>query len=324
VGNASLPSDRAVLGRLVANRYLVEQLCQRTSASASYRAHHVGLDSSVLVRILPEREGTTQDACRRALAIAERVSTLPDPHLGRTLDVGLVAGRFPFVVYEYSKGRSLAALLEETGPFASERAISIGRQCASALETAHQAGILHGNLCLDNLWLESLTCRPEWLRVLGFGLAELPDAERDCASSGVFPSSAGHAAGAGRQLPRLGLRADIYAFGLCLQQLASGSLPAWPGPSGSAREVGAALPWTGQRAVARGLSLVIQRCLYRETQGTYQSLSQVNRALEQLEGGAGALASPSPGSRPPVTAVHSPAPRARVAMGQPKVIVKGG
>jgi serine/threonine protein kinase len=324
VGNASLPNDRAILGRVIANRYLVEGPCERTLASASYRAHHIGLERAVLVRVLPERQGTTQGACRRALAIAERVSALPDPHLGRTLDVGLVLGRYPFVVYEYSKGRSLAALLEETGPFASERAIRLGRQLASALETAHEAGVLHGSLCLDNLWLESLVCRPEWLRVLGFGLAELPDAERDSASSGVFPSSAGRATGTAGQLPRLRLRADIYAFGLCLYQLASGSLPAWPGPAGSDLGAGGALPWTGQRAVARGLSLLIQRCLYREPQGAYQSLNEVNRDLERLESSAGALASDPPRSRPPVTAVHAPAPRARVAVGQPKVIVKGG
>jgi len=102
-------------------------------------------------------------------------------------------------------------------------------------------------LCLDNMWLESLASRPEWLRVLGFGLAELPDAERDSASSGVFPSSAGRAAGSAEQLPRLRLRADIYAFGLCLYQLASGSLPAWPGPPGSDREAMA-------KGMAKGLA----------------------------------------------------------------------
>jgi len=322
VGNPSLPNDRAVLGRLIANRYLVEGPCERALASASYRAYHVGLDRSVLVRILPEREGTTQDACRRALAIAERVSALPDPHLGRTLDVGLVAGRYPFVVYEYSKGRSLAALLEETGPFASARAIRIGGQLCGALETAQQAGVLHGSLCLDNLWLESLVCRPEWLRVLGFGLAELPEPGRDSASSGVFPSSARREAGPGEQLPRFALRADIYAFGACLYQLASGSLPGWTGIA--AADTSVPPPWTGQRALARGLSLLIQRCLYQKGEGTYQSLSEVSRDLERLETSAATLGSEPPGSRPPVTAIHTPAPRARVAVGQPKVIVKGG
>jgi len=322
VGHASLPNDNAVLGRLIANRYLVEGPCEHTPGSASYRAYHLGLDRSVLLRILPDRQGTTLDACRRALAIAEQVSALPNPHLGRTLDVGLIAGRFPFVVYEYSKGRSLAGLLEEAGPFSAERSIKIARQLAGALETAHGAGVLHGSLRLDNFWLESLACRPEWVRLLGFGLAELPNAERDGASSGVFPSTTRREAGGDGELPRLALRADIYAFGTCLYQLASGSPPVWLTPAGTG---GVAVPpWTGQRAVARGLSLLIQRCLYPQPENAYQSLSEVSADLERLESSAATLASEPPGSRPPVTAVHAPAPRARVAVGQPKVIVKGG
>jgi serine/threonine-protein kinase len=310
-----------VLGRLIANRYLVEGSCERTPGSASYRAYHLSLDRSVLLRILPERQGTTLDACRRALAIAERVSTLSNPHLGRTLDVGLIADCFPFVVYEYSKGRSLAGLLEQAGPFTAERSIKIGRQLAGALETAHEAGVLHGSLRLDNFWLESLACRPEWVRLLGFGLAELPDSEREGATSGVFPSTPRREGSAEGDLPRLALRADIYAFGASLYQLASGSPPAWVSPAAGAV---ATAPWTGQRAIARGLSLLIQRCLYPQPENAYQSLSEVSADLERLEGSAASLASEPPGSRPPVTAVHAPAPRARVAVGQPKVIVKGG
>jgi len=323
VGNTSLPHDRLVLGRLIANRYLVEGPCERTQLCASYRAYHLGTDRSVLLRILPDRTGVTQDACRRALSIAERVSALPDPHLGRTLDVGLVAGRFPFAVYEYSKGRSLAAWLEQTGPFASERVIAIGRQMSGGLGSAHDAGIVHGDVRLDNFWLESLACRPEWVRVLGFGLSELPSATRDGSGSGVFPSSTRRAAEAER-LPAYGLRADLRALGACLYQLASGLPPAAGGAPGAGSAPPAAVAWAGHRAIARGLSLLIQRCLQPQRESGYQSMSELGADLERLESGTASLASELPASRPPVTAIHAPAPRARVAVGQPKVIVKGG
>jgi serine/threonine protein kinase len=322
VGNASLPHDRVVVGRLIANRYLVEGPCERTQLCASYRAYHLGADRSVLLRILPERSGVTQSACRRALSIAERVAALPDPHLGRTLDVGLVAARFPFAVYEYSKGRSLAAWIEQTGPFASERLIAIGRQMAGALGSAHAAGVVHGDLRLENFWLESLACRPEWVRVLGFGLSELPALEREGSSSGVFPSSTRRAAEAERLAPH-GLRADLRAFGACLYQLASGSLPASGGAPGGSETL-AAGGSAGRRAAARGLSLLIQRCLQPQSDAAYQSMDELDADFERLERSASRLTSEPPASRPPVTAIHAPAPRARVALGQPKVIVKGG
>jgi serine/threonine-protein kinase len=273
------------------------------------------------VRILPDCHAASQDACRRALAAAERAGSLPNPHLGRTLDVGLVEGRYPFFVYEYSKGRSLSALVEQQEQFSVERLLPVARQLSGALETAHDGGILHGRVQLEHCWLESLPCRPEWLRLLGFGLGELPDA--DTASSGVFPATA-HSA-SDQQLPLMGLRADIHGLGACLYQLASGKPLGWEAlhRTGPAASFGA-LPWTGTRAVERGLSLLIQRCLYLVPNHPYHSVAEISRDLERLEGTGAAQASDPPPRRPPVTAIHAPAPRARVAVGQPKVIVKGG
>ena len=322
MGNAYLPNAQAVLGRLIANRYLVEGLCESMPAAASYRAYHLKLDRSVLVRILPECPAASQDACRRALATAELAGTLPNPHLGRTLDVGLVERRYPFLVYDYTKGRSLSALLEQAGPFPIERLLPIARQLAGALETAHEGGVLHGRLQLEHCWLESPPCRPEWLRLLGFGLAEIPEA--DASSSGVFPTTA-RAGERERPLSPLGLRADIYSFGACLYQLASGKALGWAAlPRDGLEPRFGALPWSGTRAVERGFSLLIQRCLYLSPDRPYHSVVEIGRDLERLEGSSGAQAAEPPPPRPPVTAIHAPAPRARVAMGQPKVIVKGG
>jgi len=319
---------------LIANRYLVEGLCERTEESASYRAYHLGLDRSVLLRVLPERRAVTQHACHRALELADCVSKLPNAHLGRTLDVGLVAGRFPFAVYEFSKGRSLAAVLAYGGPLEMDRLVRLGRQLTGALETAHGAGMLHGSLRLDHMWLESLACRPEWLRLLGFGLCELPEREFEGPSSGVFPSAAGRrvqapeAAGAGlfsgAELSRDGaLRAELYSLGCCLHELATGARPSRTGVSAGWESELAGSPGP---AVQRGLRLLVQRCLrvLPDTPG-YASLSEVSRDLERLETSALSVAAPPPASlRPPVTVVHAPAPRARVALGGPKVIVQGG
>lgn len=321
MGNAYLPSAQAVLGRLIANRYLVEGLCESMPAAASYRAYHLKLDRSVLVRILPESPCASQEACRRALATAERASALPNPHLGRTLDVGLVEGRYPFFVYEYSKGRSLSALLQQAGAFPVDRLLPVARQLASALETAHEAGVLHGRVQLDHCWVESPPCRPEWLRLLGFGLGEVPEADMDAASSGVFPTTSGASEG-DRQLSQPALRTDIYGLGACLYQLASGKPLDWAAlpPTGLDPRFDA-LPWTGTRPVERKLSLLIQRCLYLQLDRPYQAVAEISRDLERLEGSSADLAAPR---SPPVTAIHAPAPRARVAVGQPKVIVKGG
>lgn len=327
MGNDNLLSRDDVLGRLIANRYLVEETCELTATGSSYRAYHVAEDRAVLLRILPARGGMTREACRRALTLAERASALPSPHVTRTLDVGFVAGRWPFVVSEYSKGRTLAAVVSQTGALGIKRVLPIAFQLASALQTAHGAGIVHGAIGLGNLWLESLASKPEWLRIMGFGLSELPGSDSEGPISGIFMSSARPNTGSAPTCSLPEIRADIHALGSSLYELACGAPPPW-----GASEVGGILDsdfansgFGGHRASMRGFAAIIERCLCLRPETNYDSLDQVSYDLACLEQTAAALALEPSARDPMVAAVHSPAPRARgVRLGEPKVIVRGG
>lgn len=313
-----------MLRRLIANRYLIEDVCDRTANTVSYRAYHLAIDRSVLLRILPARAGLTRDACRRALKLAERAASLPSPHVARTLDVGLVAGRWPFFVSEYSKGRTLEALLRHTGPLGVPRVLAIARQLSSVLSGAHAAGLAHGGLGLDSLWIESLESRPEWLRVMGFGLSELLGSALDGPSSGVFMSAVRPGSERASGCSASAARADIHALGECLYELASGTRA----PLVEQKAAGildsdfAGRGWTGRKALLRAFAMIVQRCLYLLPTGSYDAMVEVSRDLEALEKAA-AIVDAARQGQPPVTAVHAPARRARVTSCEPKVIVRG-
>ena len=61
-----------------------------------------------------------------------------------------------------------------------------------------------------------------------------------------------------------GVRADLYAFGACLYELASGARPSWtPGDVAAILDSDlATAPGLGPRAVLRGLARVLERCLF--------------------------------------------------------------
>jgi serine/threonine protein kinase len=313
---------------LVANRYLITECVEQTLSSTSYRAHHVAVDRSVLLRVLPGRPGLTRESCRRALAGAERVSVLPSPHLTRTLDVGLVAGRFPFVVSEYSKGRTLEAVLDSSGPLEIQRLLPIARQLTSVLQTTHRAGVVHGSIGVDQLWLEALEHRPEWVRIMGFGLSELSRSELDTPESGVFMSSARSPGALTRMSSSVAMRADVRALGATLFALAEG-----PRGAAQGRPTLGALPsdfadttWAGQRAIVRGFAMIVRRCLSLLPEGNYTSMDQAHLALERLEQTARSISAVSVrAGQAAVTVVHAPVRRARgVVLGEPKVIVREG
>jgi serine/threonine protein kinase len=329
----SLPDDASVVGRLVANRYLIEEPCERTAASAIYRARHLVMDRSVLLRLLPERSRVTYEHCRSALSIAEQAAALPTSHVARTLDVGVVAERWPFVVSEYSRGQTLACWIDQRGPLALARALPIARVLASVLGMAHAAGVMHGELPPSGIWVESPSGRPEWVRLLDFGVRELPEHALETSRSGVFQSSAWRPP-AGAPFSPDAVRLDLRALGTALRELTLGPNAAVRAGNVAdlldARFAGSG--WGGERALMRGFAMIVERCLFPSPDGTYRSMDEASRDLETLAATAAALhrATPAPRSpaaspaHPPVTTIHAPARRARVALGGPKVIVRGG
>jgi hypothetical protein len=108
----------------------------------------------------------------------------------------------------------------------------------------------------------------------------------------------------------------LYQLALGSTQRTSSDLaPAFEAQLGGPEEMG--------RAIARGLSRLVGRCLTPAPEAAYRAMDDV---CHDLEGLAQMLAAPRPRaaiSRQPVTSVHAPARRAQVAVGGPKVIVRG-
>lgn len=329
----SLPDDASVVGRLLANRYLIEAPCERTAGSAIYRARHLVVGRIVLLRLLPERSPLTHRDCRNALSTAERAAGLPTPHVARTLDVGVVAERWPFIVSEYSRGQTLARWIDQHGPLGLARALPVARVLANVLSMAHAAGVMHGELPPSSIWVESPSGKPEWVRLLDFGVRELPGSSVETSQSGVFQSSAWRPQPGAPFTPEA-VRGDLQALGAALRELTLGASVA-----AGVADVAALLDerfagsgWGGERALMRAFALVVTRCLSASPNGAYRSMDEASRDLETLSETAAALYRATrgprpvaaPEARPPLTTIHAPARRARVALGGPKVIVRGG
>lgn len=323
-GSFSLPDDGIVVGRLIANRYVIEQPCERSAASAIYRARHLPLDRTVLLRVLPERGAISRARCRDALSLAERVAALETPHVARTLDVGVVAERWPFVVSEYTRGKTLAAVLAQQGPLGLGRVLPIARQLASVLALAHSARVRHGDLALSGVWVESPSGRPDWVRMLDFGICVLPADELSSTSqSGVFPSSFRRPE-AGAAFSAEAVRWDLRAFGAALYELTLGTTLRMGADLATTLEAQLTGRGGGGGEIVRSFARLVERCLVPAPEITYRALDDVCSDLEGLAQMREALPAQAFESRPPVTSVHAPARRARVVVGGPKVIVRGG
>ena len=130
----------------------------------------------------------------RAPVAASRRTTLTSPRFTIRYDC-----RWPFIVMELVRGKTLASLLKD-GPLSVERAIEIVSDVAEALGEAHRRGIIHRDIKPANVAISG----KDKVKVLDFGLAkEIQPADADLLTQ-AGPALSGHT------LPGLILGTPLY------------------------------------------------------------------------------------------------------------------
>jgi serine/threonine protein kinase len=133
-----------------------------------YRSFDQDLDCAVDVRILcdgikwdAELEGLFRKEC-------ESVARLQHPNIAALLDV-CTKGSFPFMVMEPLGSRDLQRLIAQKPDMSFETKISIMIQVAEGLGYAHKEGILHRNLCPENVFMAGDGC----IKIRDFAVAHV-------------------------------------------------------------------------------------------------------------------------------------------------------
>ncbi|HTV19206.1 MAG TPA: protein kinase [Polyangiaceae bacterium] len=310
---ADLPPVEQLRGRVLANRYLAEEVAEHTACSISYRTYHLALDRAVTVRVLLRGLACTDDAAKEVRRVAAEATALEHPHVGATLDFGVLSDGWPFVVTEHFQGNTLATLISNEGKFVLRRVLHVGKQLAQGLAAAHAKGIVHGLLSPDNVLVVEPGSSAEVAKILGFGVSKARGPQPGPPRSGVFgvPFYVSPEQAACRTVDE---RSDIYSLGVILYELMTGSPPFSDGdfagvlcqhlddesPSPSTR-----LPSPG--ALAKALDAIIERCLRKEPEKRYQTAAELADDLVRLEAAAARTKRrPMPEVQKPTSTIHSP------------------
>ena len=213
-----------------------------------------------------------------------------------------------YISSEYLDGETLRAVVQR-GPLSRERTLAVAQALASALVVAHAHGIVHRDLKPENV-----LCLPDGrVKILDFGLARLEGEARRLASVSRLTMTGLVAGTPGYMAPEqlLGLdvdaRADQFALGTLIAELASGTNPFEGGPLAAtiARVLGGdGIPLSSQRLLPPDLAAVAHRCTRQRPEDRYRSTSDVLAAIERCQQGEAPasllpLAPPLPVVSPP-------------------------
>lgn len=127
------------------------------------------LGRRVALKVLPESIAGNRDRLLRFEREAQAASALNHPNILTVHEFGEETG-VHFLASEFVKGRTLRELMDEGGvPLPT--ALDITIQIASALQAAHDAGIVHRDIKPENVMIRD----DGYVKVLDFGLAKMSE-----------------------------------------------------------------------------------------------------------------------------------------------------
>jgi serine/threonine protein kinase len=259
-----------------------------------YRARDTRLGRDVAIKVLPTSLIEHSGARARFEREAKTISGLNHPNICVLHDIGSESG-VDYLVMELVDGESLATRLTR-GPLATIEVLKIGTQIAEALERAHRTGIVHRDLKPGNVMLAK-----SGAKLMDFGLARVnqtgvlkgmsptggltqsPTVAQPLTMEGAIVGTFQYMAPEQLEGREVDARADIWALGCMLYEMATGQ-PAFDGATPASlissimkdepRPIAELLP-----LAPTTLDRVVRACLAKDPEQRWQNAHDVAVAL---------------------------------------------
>ena len=204
-------------GRILGEYELLEAI-GRGGMAAVYRARHAPTGRIVAVKILSPQAAENESFLLRFRREARVVYRLQHPHIVPVEAFGEV-GDYAFLVMPYLRVGSLADRLAQ-GPLTPQEGGRILSQVCSALDYAHQQGVVHRDVKPSNILLDEAGNA----LLADFGLAQIHDASISLTGSALLGTPA-YVSPEQVRGELVDARSDQYSLGIVLYQLTTGKLP---------------------------------------------------------------------------------------------------
>jgi len=294
----SQPATDPYLGKVIAERYLVERLLGVGSMGLVYRCRHTVLDKTVALKIIRQDLAQDEETVGRFMTEARSASAIGSEHIVEVLDFGTLPDGASYIVMEYLEGLTLGEAMDTPGGLSLGDGIDVGIQMAQALGAAHTAGVVHRDLKPDNVFL--LHSDSGWfVKILDFGIAKIMQGGQKLTVAGSVIGTPHYMSPEQATGGRTDARTDIYSLGVILYEMACGKVPFDaenplavismqvtddPPPLRKRMPPGRTLP--------QGLESVVHKCLAKDSHDRFSTMDDVRAALERIAGGGVPLVAP--------------------------------
>jgi serine/threonine-protein kinase len=291
-----------MIGHILDGRYKVLEPISEGAMGIVYRGERLKLGRPVAIKVLRDELPNELASRKRFEVEAMAMAKLEHPHCVSVLDVGLHEDK-PYVVMDFVSGTNLREILDREGALDIARAAEIMRQVLSGLAHAHELGIMHRDIKPANIMLSHKTGIGDQVKILDFGLARPLDGESNLTGTMMVLGTPAYMAPEQCSGGAIDARTDLYACGVLLFELVTGSKPFHSEKDDPIEIVRMHLDKPAPRldAIAPGrpygeLEAVVARALAKAPIDRYQSAGELSAAIMAAAG----LRDTKPATKPPV------------------------
>ena len=238
----------------------------------------------VAVKLLNKEMIEQPGAAVRFTQLGAMAMKLKHPNVVTVIDCGTLDNGQPYWVMEYLDGKDLGEFLSEKGTIDYNRMLEIARPVCSALNAAHQAGLVHLDIKPSNIFL-SRKGDQEVVKLIDFGIAALAGKGESGGADSILgaPEYWSPEQASAREVDG---RSDLYSFGVVLYEALTGNLPfrshtfsdlvehhLYSEPPPMSQVSASPVP------IPRPVKNVVLKCLAKDRTRRYQDALELERAL---------------------------------------------
>lgn len=278
---------------VIAGRYELGKLVGSGAMANVYVGHDSVLGRKVAVKVLNEELVANKKFKLRFKQEAKSASAMNHPNIVKVLDAGEaietdaagVKHTYAYIVMEYVDGLELSKLVAR-GPLKVPEAVRVTKELLSAVEFAHNAGIIHRDIKPDNIMLT----REGKVKILDFGIARaVAETFDDLAKTTSILGTAAYFSPEQAQGEKVDTRTDIYAIGIVLFQMLTGKVP-FTGDTAVAvahQHIHAHPPAPSSLNIKVSFSLdqVVFKALSKDKEDRYQTTAEFGKELREAAAG---------------------------------------
>lgn len=291
--------EKLQAGDFIFGRYEFIEVIGEGGMGVVYKARHPDLQRLYAIKLLHSHLAGV-NAANRFVQEARAASSLNHQNIITIHDYAADPKGRQYIVMDYLEGQDLASHIEKNNGLPVNEVVDLFLQICDGLAHAHKKGVVHRDLKPSNIMLCGNDRDQIVPKIVDFGLAKVVSEETDGAPTPAGPAltRTGDVLGSPpymspeqcKGLP-LDLRTDIYSLGCMMFEALTGQPPFMststmalvfkhmeePAPSLASMKPGTEFP--------SALEAVVAKCLEKRRADRYQSMEEVQLALEAVRHG---------------------------------------